>query len=458
MCIFCSLFSPQTRKTVFSLAAIMPLTVSLTLPLLEPSNTGLEENMSVGVQDTSPILGASKDKRDDLVKERAKNKNKRLNLESNLEGVDASLGKLAVELEATKESLPVLQTQYQEAQARLATAKREHQVVSDRLLVAQEQSTKIASDLQAGQEAIEKSKVAIGQLACEVYRGGALESPLYDLLFESETPQEFSLRANAARNASWAQSQILENSSRLTAENRNLQHRQLALTEHVSLLKKQAAELVQSTDKATKSAAAKAQEMQALKTKQEALNASLEAQKSLIEKQVKEAEAEDKAIAKRIAAIDAANRAANGGNGLKARTLGSGAIFGNPVASGYHITSLFGYRTHPILHYRLFHQGTDIGAPCGTPQYASQSGVVVSVGWDGTGGNTIYINHGVINGQRWMTGYRHFKSFAVRAGQSVKKGQVIGYTGSTGRSTGCHVHFEIWRNGVAIDPLPHIHY
>jgi murein DD-endopeptidase MepM/ murein hydrolase activator NlpD len=112
------------------------------------------------------------------------------------------------------------------------------------------------------------------------------------------------------------------------------------------------------------------------------------------------------------------------------------------------ITSNFGYRTHPVLFFRRLHKGMDIGAPHGAPIYAVLDGVVQAAGRAGGYGNFVKLQHGGGLG----SGYGHMSRFAVRAGQRVRQGEVIGYVGSTGMSTGPHLHWEVWKNGRAINP------
>lgn len=116
---------------------------------------------------------------------------------------------------------------------------------------------------------------------------------------------------------------------------------------------------------------------------------------------------------------------------------------------GYAASGNYGNRYHPILKYWRFHYGEDIGAPSGTPILAADSGTVAVAAYDAGGyGNYIVLNHG--DGR--STRYGHMSSFAVSAGQSVTQGAVIGYVGSTGLSTGAHLHFETRVNGTAVDP------
>lgn len=112
------------------------------------------------------------------------------------------------------------------------------------------------------------------------------------------------------------------------------------------------------------------------------------------------------------------------------------------------LTSGFGMRFHPILGYSRMHQGIDLAAPAGTPIVAASDGVVSFAGWHGGHGNYVRVAHS----GGMATGYGHMMRFTVGAGQSVRQGQLIGYVGSTGLSTGPHCHFEVFRNGVAIDP------
>ena len=115
------------------------------------------------------------------------------------------------------------------------------------------------------------------------------------------------------------------------------------------------------------------------------------------------------------------------------------------------ITSSFGRRRHPILGYSKMHRGVDFGAPTGTPIRAAGDGTVVSRGWKGAYGRYIRIRHR----DGYQTAYAHLSRYAkgIRQGQRVKQGQVIGYVGSSGRSTGPHLHYEVLVNGRQVNPM-----
>ncbi|MEY4237429.1 MAG: hypothetical protein RL339_30 [Pseudomonadota bacterium] len=113
------------------------------------------------------------------------------------------------------------------------------------------------------------------------------------------------------------------------------------------------------------------------------------------------------------------------------------------------ITSNFGARRHPILGYTRMHGGVDFGAPWGAPIYAVGDATVSFAGWGGGHGNHIKLDHG----GGWGTGYSHMSRIAVSPGSRVRAGQVIGYVGSTGLSTGPHLHYELYRNGAKVNPM-----
>ncbi|HEY3374689.1 MAG TPA: peptidoglycan DD-metalloendopeptidase family protein [Candidatus Aquicultor sp.] len=130
------------------------------------------------------------------------------------------------------------------------------------------------------------------------------------------------------------------------------------------------------------------------------------------------------------------------------RASGGGLMW--PVSAP--ITSGFGWRMHPVLGYARFHSGVDLGAPYGTTVGAAQGGTVIMAGWYGGYGNAVIIDHG----GGISTLYGHNSSLLVGVGQVVAKGQGIAISGSTGLSTGPHVHFEVRQNGNPVDPLGYL--
>lgn len=114
------------------------------------------------------------------------------------------------------------------------------------------------------------------------------------------------------------------------------------------------------------------------------------------------------------------------------------------------LSSDFGMRTHPVLGGRRSHKGIDLAQPTGTPVYATADGIVTKAERFSSYGNYIQIEHG----GEMQTRYAHLSGYAISAGESVRKGQLIGFVGSTGRSTGPHLHYEVRIAGEAVDPTP----
>ena len=140
-------------------------------------------------------------------------------------------------------------------------------------------------------------------------------------------------------------------------------------------------------------------------------------------------------------------------SGVIAGASGAGGGTGSltwPVSGP--VVSPFGWRIHPILHYRKMHTGIDVAVGYGVPIHAADSGTVIYATWMGGYGNVIIIDHG----KGVSTLYAHQASLAVGAGARVGRGQVVGYAGSTGFSTGPHLHFEVRLNGTPVDPMGYL--
>lgn len=168
-------------------------------------------------------------------------------------------------------------------------------------------------------------------------------------------------------------------------------------------------------------------------------NAALEAK---IEKEIQASMAEAAAIEEKIEELRRANSMNSSGADIQGTYIW-------PSAASVYVTSKFGSRFHPILKYTTMHNGIDIGAAYGTDIYASDGGIVVTSAYGESYGNYVMIYHG----DDRYTLYAHMSSRKVAVDDVVSQGDVIGLVGSTGYSTGPHIHFEIYENGTRIDPL-----
>lgn len=171
----------------------------------------------------------------------------------------------------------------------------------------------------------------------------------------------------------------------------------------------------------------------------EELLADIEATKEGYVRAVKELEAESA----RIQAMIQAGGGSSGSGNPNAQLAWPAP---GPITSGY------GWRTHPIFGTQRFHAGVDIDAPCGAPISAAERGTVISSGWHGGYGETIILDHG----DGLSTLYAHQSARGASTGQQVSRGQRIGSVGTTGWSTGCHLHFEVRVNGSPVDPVPYL--
>ena len=134
-----------------------------------------------------------------------------------------------------------------------------------------------------------------------------------------------------------------------------------------------------------------------------------------------------------------------------APTMGVSIPSRGPLAAAS-TTSSYGMRTHPVLGGMRAHRGIDLAAPTGTPVYATADGVVGKAEWFSSYGLIVQIAHG----SELETRYAHMSRLAVGPGERVRKGDVIGYVGSTGRSTGPHLHYEVRVSGEAVNPIPYM--
>lgn len=161
-------------------------------------------------------------------------------------------------------------------------------------------------------------------------------------------------------------------------------------------------------------------------------------------------EASARQVREREEAEQAASRQAERDRVAAAQVVSTG-VLSVPVAAG--TSSEFGHRVHPVYGIPLLHAGLDYAAACGAPVVAAADGVVFTTGFNDRSGNFLVVDHGVLGGVNLTTAYLHLEAApTVGPGQSVGRGQVIGHVGSTGASTGCHLHFETRENGTPVNP------
>ena len=259
---------------------------------------------------------------------------------------------------------------------------------------------------------------------------------LYELLTFNEVMQDISIKdTEIMDNMKAAKSELEADKVELEAQRKELQSQKAELDTQNYQMKAKQSELNSSISAAQLSA-------------QDAQKAQQTAQ-AAIESDELNYEAVKKEIQKLIAAAAAA----------QPQLSFTGFIC--PLKSYTRISSEYGWRKNPVSGVNKLHAGTDFAAPAGTPIYAAASGYVQVAGWSSGGyGNYVIIYHGKMSdGVAYSTLYGHMRSVATSAGKYVKQGEIIGYVGSTGNSTGNHLHLEVWRGGSkanAVNPRGYI--
>jgi murein DD-endopeptidase MepM/ murein hydrolase activator NlpD len=300
----------------------------------------------------------------------------------------------------------------------------------------------------------------LGQIVVQNYQTGDPSLMGLSMVLTSQDPTELTGQLNSVQNVIDKESVVLD---RLEATRALLTVQELEVeTARAQVAKKR------------KAAANNLARKQALESQAEAAEASVQnlvALRADAQQEAQKAKAADLAQLRnleqerdRIAAVlkrradEARRRAA----AAAARAGAVGPVLGDggPVASnGFlnypvqgSVTSPFGWRTHPIYGYRSLHDGIDFGAACGTPIRAAADGHVLEEYFQTAWGNRIIIDHGIHDGVSVATISNHLSGYAVRAGASVKRGQIVGYVGTTGWSTGCHLHYTVLQNGTPVNP------
>ncbi len=411
------------------------------------------------------------DERSDAESDREAAQQRQAELTSSLEGVSAELGQAYLDLQTAEASLTQAETDLAAAESTLAQKEREQKTAANRLEVAQAEQTTLAEQSAEANKSVDENTAAVAEIVVSTYQGDNSVTSL-DYVLSSESLDDLSSRASSVEIAAGVQENVLTASEAERTRTANRKARQDAVAERVTTLKTEADNAQKEAASAKAAAKTKRDEVATLKeSKQSAVDTYEEQKKTLEAEQAKAKEDEAAANAlisrleeenrKRLAEQQAAGSgggqgssggqgSGGGGGGGSGGNLGGGAI-AHPISGPLIVTSPFGWRLHPILGYYRLHDGVDLAAGTGVPQYAAISGSVTT-GYDGSCGNYVFIN-GIADGNSVIVGYCHLSAQTVSSGQSVSQGQQIGVTGMTGGVTGPHVHFSVRINGSYVDPM-----
>ena len=380
-------------------------------------------------------------------------------LAASIEGLSAELAQAVTDLAVTQARLPVAQAELATAQVELERTQREATLIAARLEDAEAQEVEITATIAVDEARGDEIQTAVGQMARRAYKGETAATSL-SVVMESTSTEDFVDQYGMISTALRTQTKALDELQQMEATNRNSQARLTAVKEKVAALKLEADQKVVEADAAKAAAAAREAEIQQLIVEQTAKQAAIAVLKSQAEAEEAAADAESSAIAAELAGIIARQRAAQAAT-QSAPSAGAsggsgsvpGAIFGNPTSiSPMYVTSEFGMRMHPVLGYVRLHAGIDLRTYCNTPLYAPRSGSVVWAKMRTGYGNQVMIDYGFIGGSSIMSSSNHMSRFTVSGGQRVEQGQLIGYSGNTGTSAACHLHFMVYVDGTPVNP------
>lgn len=313
------------------------------------------------------------------------------------------------------------------------------------------------SDLADGRVKLGEQQDLLGQIAVQTYQTGAPSLLGLSMVLTSRDPAELTSQLNSVQNLVDKESVTL---ARLEASRVILAVQEKsfeAATAEVAKQRKAAAENLDRKEDLQAQAEQAEVRISGLVAESTRARAVAEKAKAADLKQLRELNQERERISAMLKkrAESARRRAAAAAAAAQDRVRRSA-----PLPSGYltypvdgYVTSPYGMRFHPVYKRWSLHDGTDIGASCGTPIRAAASGTVIAAYYNSAYGNRIIMDHGYQRGVGLGTSYNHMSGYSTYVGQRVQRGDIIGYVGTTGASTGCHLHFMVFENGATVNPM-----
>ena len=392
----------------------------------------------------SPV---SADDKDDLQKQKR-------GVSGEISGAKKAFDESSKKFAGAVAALKKAQSQLDSAEAHLGSTRGELATAEARDAQMQAELAKSEAELDAakarlakGKKELATSEIRVQQFTVESLQEGDRGLQAFGDLLRGEDPTTFSQRMSLSESVSDAQ---LATMQRLAASKVILQlnrEKVQQLRDEVAAAREAAAANLERKQQLEADAEDQAQEVDRLVDARATARNSAAAIKRDDEKRLKELENERARLNARLAALAAKDRKSGG----KSAGGDSGGTLSRPVSGP--ITSPYGMRRHPITHVYKLHDGTDFSAGCGTPIKAAAAGTIIEQYYNGGYGNRVILNNGIKRGQSVVTTYNHLTRFAKSRGAHVSRGEVIGYVGSTGYSTGCHLHFMVIANGKTTNPM-----
>jgi murein DD-endopeptidase MepM/ murein hydrolase activator NlpD len=394
------------------------------------------------------IAPSSADRRHDLEKQNTYLGHKLKSAQQSYDEADAKFEAAAQKLKISQQVLAEAQAHLDQTRGELAAARARDAALKDQLATAEDNLVQAQAELDQGEVEQESAAGEVREFAVERLQDGDPALLAFSELLRGGDPNDYAEKVLINDAISDAQ---LTKMQKLDAANVMLGIMRDGVETFRDEIKTKKAEAAQNVirmqgleaDAATQ--ADRVGELVSINARNKATTAAIRAEEA---SKVAAIEADRASTQRRIQALIAQQSHHGSGSNFG----GDGGPLGYPIP-GAPITSPYGMRVHPITGVYKLHDGTDFGAACGTPVHASGTGTVISEYYNAGYGNRLIIAHGVINGQNVQTAYNHLSRYAVSSGQHVVKGQVIAYVGSTGYSTGCHLHFMVLLNGVPTNPM-----
>jgi murein DD-endopeptidase MepM/ murein hydrolase activator NlpD len=410
--------------------------------------TALGVLVTTGSTPQTPAAAATDpdDRRDDL-------KDRKADVNDRLHGAHSDLDESSAQLQSAVRALTAAQQQLAAAQSELARTRGQleaaielDQQMQQQLADAEARLAAAEAELARVRDEVVEAEDALADFVVASYEHGSPSLASLGVMLEGGDPAEFEKNLSLADTVIDAQSEALDDlkAKRIVAA----AHEDAVeeLRDEVARRREEAAENLVRKRELEAQAQEQTQQVRVLVEQRRVAQQRAEQAKQVDLQRIKTLEAKREEIKDRL------QRIAERQNGPAIQIDSSGGWLSWPVTDTY-ITSPYGMRLHPILNYWKLHDGTDFGAGCGTPVYAAASGNVISAYYDSAYGNRITISHGNVNGVGLATSYNHLTSFAASNGEHVARGELIGYAGTTGWSTGCHLHFMVYENGSTVDPM-----
>ncbi|WP_372726994.1 peptidoglycan DD-metalloendopeptidase family protein [Nocardioides sp.] len=359
-----------------------------------------------------------------------------------LDESSARLRKAAGQLEAARAQFASAKADLDVARAKLGAARTLDRQMQAKLEVAEQRLEAARADLRNGRLETEDQRQQVTDTIVTIYEQGDPQLLAFASLLGSRTPADL-MRRMEARDALVSRESRVYNDLRAAEVLLEVREDQVkAAKKQVAVQRKQAAaHLVTMKSLHERTQKARAAVRTVVQTRRSARQAAVRAKKADMAALARLKKREEQ-IRQQI--LEAARKARGGYRGA------TGGFLDRPVNGS--ITSPYGYRVHPIYNYYGLHDGTDFGGGCGAPLKAVASGTVMTRYYSSVWGNRLYLNLGQVNGKNLTVIYNHASSYRFGSGQAVKRGETVGYVGSTGWSTGCHLHFTVLVNGRPVDP------